>query len=96
MISKSLKKIDIYKKFYEEVGISESTSKKILNDLIDILKICIRKIDLNLKNIGTFKIVKKNKRVGRNPKTKEEFIISERNSIIFIVSKNLLKKINQN
>ena len=96
MISKSLKKIDIYKKFYEEVGISESTSKKILNDLIDILKICIRKNDLNLKNIGTFKIVKKNKRVGRNPKTKEEFIISERNSIIFIVSKKLLKKINQN
>ena len=30
---------------------------------------------LNLKNIGTFKIINKKERIGRNPKTKEEFYI---------------------
>ena len=49
---------------------------------------------LVLKNIGTFKLSTKNERIGRNPKTKEEFLISERKSIRFIVSKNLSKVLN--
>ena len=38
----------------------------------------INKDKLNLKNFGSFKILKKKERLGRNPKTKEEFIISAR------------------
>ena len=54
----------------------------------------IKNNDLVLKNIGTFKLTKKNERIGRNPKTKEEFLISGRKSIRFIVSKNLSKVLN--
>ena len=54
----------------------------------------IKNNDLVLKNIGTFKLSKKNERIGRNPKTKEEFLISKRKSIRFIVSKNLSKILN--
>ena len=54
----------------------------------------IKNNDLVLKNIGTFKLSKKNERIGRNPKTKEEFLISKRKSIRFIVSKNLSKVLN--
>ena len=54
----------------------------------------IKNNDLVLKNIGTFKLSKKNERIGRNPKTKEEFLISKRKSIRFIVSKNLTKVLN--
>ena len=43
---------------------------------------------------ASFKLSKKNERIGRNPKTKEEFLISERKSIRFIVSKNLSKVLN--
>ena len=54
----------------------------------------IKNNNLVLKNIGTFKLSTKNERIGRNPKTKEEFLISKRKSIRFIVSKNLSKVLN--
>ena len=37
---------------------------------------------------------RKKSRVGRNPKTKEEVLINDRNVIIFKASKNILKYIN--
>ena len=40
-------------------------------------------------------IISKNERIGRNPKTKEQFLIKKRKSISFISSKNLTKIINQ-
>ena len=49
---------------------------------------------LNLKNIGTFKILNKSKRIGRNPKTGEYHLISERKSLSFKASESLKNKIN--
>ena len=47
------------------------------------------------KNRGSFKIVDKKERTGRNPKTKELFLINARKSIVFKASKKLLKSINK-
>ena len=55
----------------------------------------INKGNFGLKNIGIFKIIYKKERLGRNPKTGEDFIISKRNSISFKPSKNLTKSINR-
>ena len=82
------------KKLSLKTGYSNSFSKKLNNDLIDILTINIKIGDLTLKNIGTFKIIQKKERLGRNPKTKEEFKISRRKSIIFKASKKITEKIN--
>ena len=49
---------------------------------------------VKIHNFGTFKIKKKNERIGRNPKTKEDVIISSRNVISFTPSKKILKVIN--
>ena len=54
----------------------------------------IKKNNLILKNIGSFKILNKSERIGRNPKTGEDFIIKKRKSVSFITSENLTKKIN--
>ena len=78
----------------DETGFTISLSKKIVDDLLIIFTEMIKNNDLALKNIGTFKLSKKNERIGRNPKTKEEFLISKRKSIRFIVSKNLSKVLN--
>ena len=51
--------------------------------------------NLVLKNIGSFKVIQKKQRIGRNPKTKEKFIISARNSLSFTTSKQLLNKLNK-
>ena len=51
---------------------------------------------VKISNFGTFHIRFKKKRVGRNPKTKEEKIIKERNVVLFKPSKDFKKFINDN
>ena len=45
---------------------------------------------LSISNIGSFKIKKKNERIGRNPKTKEEHLIKSRKVISFKKSNKLV------
>ena len=94
MIRNNITKIDFSKNMSDKTGFPISVSKKIVDDLLIIFTEMIKNNDLVLKNIGTFKLSKKNERIGRNPKTKEEFLISKRKSIRFIVSKNLTKVLN--
>ncbi len=95
MTKKNITKIEITKILSQRTGLSSLYSKKILNDLIQIIIKQVKDNNLILKNIGTFKIINKNERIGRNPKTKEQFLIKKRKSISFISSKNLEKIINQ-
>ena len=94
MTSNNITKIDFSKNMSDKTGFPISLSKKIVDDMLIIFTEMIKNNDLVLKNIGTFKLSKKNERIGRNPKTKEKFLISERKSIRFIVSKNLSKVLN--
>ena len=94
MINNNLKKIDFSKNISNKTGFPVSITKKIVDDLIIIIAEMIKNNELVLKNIGTFKLTNKKERIGRNPKTKEEFLVSKRKSIRFVVSKNLSKIIN--
>ena len=94
MIRKSIKKIDIIKNLSLQTGFSYNFSKKIVNDLIEVIILNIGLGSLILKNIGSFKLINKKQREGRNPKTKEKFIISARKSIIFTPSKKISKNVN--
>ena len=95
MFKKNLKKIDIAKRLSNKTGYSVNFSKKLINDLVEIIVLNIKKENLTLKNIGSFKKKNKNQRIGRNPKTKEEFIINSRKSISFTSSSKLLMKLNK-
>ena len=92
----SFKKIDLSKNISEKIGVSVSLSKKLTEDLLEILSNKIKDNELNLKNVGSFRIIDKKDRIGRNPKTKEEFIIRSRKSISFTASKNLIANMNNN
>ena len=86
---------DIAQYINEEFGLTKKDCNKVVNDLIDeIINGLIRNKIVKIHNFGTFKLKKKNARIGRNPKTKEEFMISERNVISFTPSKKILKEIN--
>jgi len=91
----NLKRIDLAKSLSKKKGFSKLLSKELIDYLISILIINIKKKNLNLKNIGTFKIIHKNERIGRNPKTKKIYTISSRKSISFLASKKLTKLINK-
>ena len=75
-------------------GYSVLYSKKIINNLIEILIDEIKENSFNLKNIGTFKILNKKERIGRNPRTKEIYKIKARKTLAFKPSTNLSRKIN--
>ena len=90
----NLSKIDISKNLSVKKGFSVLTSKKLINDLIKIFCINIKNKNFNLINIGSFRLIYKKERLGRNPKTKKQFLITARKTISFISSKNLLKKLN--
>ena len=89
----NLTKKDISKKIYSKIGFSFEYIGEITDEVINILKELIKRKDLNIKNFGTFKLIKKKERLGRNPKSKEIYVINERKSLSFIASKNLKKKI---
>ena len=80
-----------------QIGFSKKISENLLGDVFQILlKNIISEKKVKISKFGTFTLRKKNKRIGRNPKTKEEKIIAERNVILFKPSKELKEYINSN
>ena len=78
-----------------DFGFNKKLCLDIVNDIFDIIVEGLQ-IDKKVKihNFGTFKLSNKNSRIGRNPKTREEYKIESRNVITFKASKVLLKYIN--
>ena len=78
-----------------EFGFNRKLCLDIVNDIVEIIINGLQSDKkVKIHNFGTFKLNKKRSRIGRNPKTKEEFNISSRNVIAFKASKILLKYIN--
>ena len=66
-----------------------------MEDIFEVLlKSLKEKGKVKISNFGTFTLRHKKSRIGRNPKTKKEAIISERNVVLFKPSKFLKNKIN--
>tara|TARA_Y100000591_G_C21674846_1_gene614873 strand:+ start:297 stop:593 length:297 start_codon:yes stop_codon:yes gene_type:complete len=95
VFKKNYKKIDIVNNLSKKTGFSVNLSKKLIDDFINILILNIKTGNFNLKNLGSFKIINKKKRMGRNPKTKIEFIIESRKTLSFKLSKKILEKLNK-
>ena len=86
---------DIAEYIYEEFGLTKRDCTEIVNDIIE--KIILGLIDtgfVKIHNFGTFKLRKKGSRIGRNPKTREDVMIKERNIISFKPSKKFTNLIN--
>ena len=76
-------------------GYSLNYSKKIIEDLIEQIIQNIGLGNLILKNLGSFKLLKKAERLGRNPKNGKIYKISARKTVKFILSANINKRINK-
>ena len=93
----NLTKKEIINSIYMQIGFSKKISENLLEDVFQILlKNIIIEKKVKIAKFGTFILRKKNERIGRNPKTKEEKVISERNVILFRPSKYLKLYINNN
>ncbi len=93
----NLTKKEIINSIYMQIGYSKKISENLLEDLLSvILNELILKKKVKIPKFGTFILRNKKSRIGRNPKTREEKVISERNVILFKVSKELKDYINSN
>ena len=92
----NLTKKDIINAIYMQIGFSKKISETLLEDIFElILKNIIEHKKVKISKFGTFTLRKKKQRMGRNPKTKENKIISERNVILFKASKEFKEFINK-
>ena len=86
----ALTKSDIAQNIAKNTGISNQDSKALLDNFIEQIKFSLKnKISVKISNFGTFEVKKTPSRIGRNPKTKEEYIISARNRITLNASKRI-------
>ena len=81
----------------ENIGLSKRECQVFFEVFLELItQELVEEKDVKLVNFGIFKVMKKNARIGRNPKTKEEVMISERNIIKFKPSNFLVNAINSN
>ena len=97
MTSKVVTKAVVINHINETVGLSKRESKIFFEVLMDLIVQSLKKkSEVKIVNFGIFRIRKKKNRIGRNPKTKVEVMISARNVVTFKVSDFLLNSINSN
>ena len=91
----NLTKKDLVNVIYMQVGFSKQISEHLIDEFFSLITQNLKKEKkLKLTKFGTFFIRSKKSRIGRNPKTKEDKVISERNVVLFKPSKEFKEFIN--
>ena len=91
----NLTKKDLVNITYMQVGFSKQISEHLIDEFFSLITQNLKKEKkLKLTKFGTFFIRSKKSRIGRNPKTKDDKIISERNVVLFKPSKEFKEFIN--
>tara|TARA_B100000242_G_scaffold255261_1_gene198241 strand:- start:697 stop:996 length:300 start_codon:yes stop_codon:yes gene_type:complete len=91
----NLTKKDLVNSVYMQLGFSKNITEYLINDFFQSIEQNLM-IDKKIKitNFGTFSLREKKDRVGRNPKTKEEKIITKRIVVLFKPSKEFKRFVN--
>ena len=93
----NLKKKDIINSIYMRLGFPKKICENLLEDFLSIiLEEIITKKKVKISKFGTFTLRHKKSRIGRNPKTLEKKVITDRNVILFKPSKEFKNYINLN
>tara|TARA_B100001123_G_scaffold418711_1_gene523040 strand:- start:66 stop:377 length:312 start_codon:yes stop_codon:yes gene_type:complete len=79
----------------QNVGFSKNISAEIIDNFFEsLVSELIKTNKIKITSFGTFEVISKKERVGRNPKTKEEAKISSRKIVRFKPSLFIKNKIN--
>ena len=91
----NLTKKDLVNLIYMQIGFSKHVSENLIDDFFQtIIDNLSKERSLKLSNFGTFTIRQKQSRIGRNPKTKKETMITKRNVVLFKPSKTFKDFVN--
>tara|TARA_B110000971_G_scaffold21710_1_gene19692 strand:- start:112 stop:414 length:303 start_codon:yes stop_codon:yes gene_type:complete len=95
MTKKNLTKKDLINSVYMQIGFSKNISENLIDDFFGIIIENLKnEKKLKLSKFGTFSIRSKKSRIGRNPLTKVQKIISERDVVLFKASKEFKDLVN--
>lgn len=90
----SISKKHISNQIKDNLAITSNEGKLILEYFIKLLKDNANEKNIKISGFGSFQLKKTPKRIGRNPKTKESYIIHEREKIVFKTSYKIKKILN--
>ena len=95
MLKKNCTRKHLTNKVFQNLGFSKNFSSTIIDDFFESIVSELTKLDkIKISSFGTFEIVNKKERIGRNPKTKVETKISARKIIKFRPSLVIKEKLN--
>ena len=96
MVQKNFTRKNLSNKIYKVLGFSKNLSQKIVDDFFETLvSELIKSNRVKISSFGTFKVINKKERIGRNPKTKIEAKISPRKVVKFKPSMFIKGKLNR-
>ena len=97
MTNKNFNRKYLSNKIFKNLGFSKNLSSKIIDDFFEtLISEIIKSNKIKISSFGTFSVLHKKERIGRNPKTKIETKILSRKIIKFKASSLLKEKINRN
>ena len=91
----NLTKKNLINSVYMQIGFSKNISENLIDDFfLTIIENLQNEKKLKLSKFGTFTIRNKKSRIGRNPLTKEQKTISQRDVVLFKASKEFKDLVN--
>ena len=91
----NLTKKDLINSVYMQIGFSKSISENLIDDFLTTIITNLKsEKKLKLSKFGTFSIRNKKSRIGRNPLTKEQKTISQRDVVLFKASNEFKDLVN--
>jgi integration host factor subunit alpha len=94
-MSKTLTRADLSSSVYREIGLSLSESTQLVDAVLEEVSNALAEgHNVKISSFGTFKLRRKKERVGRNPKTGVEVVITPRTVLTFNASNILKQKVN--
>ena len=95
MFKKNFTRKNLSNKVYQNLGFSKNISSEIVDNFFESIASELIKLNkIKISSFGTFEVINKKERIGRNPKTKEQAKIAARKVIKFIPSLSIKKKLN--
>jgi len=97
MTKKNFTRKDLSNSIFKELGFSKNFSSTIVDDFFEtLIQHLVKFRKIKISSFGTFEVINKKERIGRNPKTKEVAKITSRKVVKFRPSSIFKKKINDN
>jgi integration host factor subunit alpha len=96
MTKKNLTRKHLVNKIYQNLGFSKNTSSSLVDDFFEsLISELTDSKNVKISSFGTFKVMNKKERIGRNPKTKVSAKITARKVVKFKPSLLLKSKLNK-